>query len=160
MSSGEIKNRTVYMLSRTDGGNDTYVGCTSQPLGKRFSHHKQCAGNPSRSKYYGGSKLYQKMREVGVHRWKIIPLITFACDQNTICEMEREWIEALNANLNTHSPIENLVERMRVAKYRKKNKKTGRFYCEICGLACGSNFILKRHLDTLKHSYAWLNSVD
>ena len=58
----EIKNRTVYMLCRTDGGNDIYVGSTSQSLGQRFAVHKQNAGNPSRLKWYGGSKLYQKMR--------------------------------------------------------------------------------------------------
>ena len=85
MSSDEVKNRTVYMLCRTDGGNDIYIGSTSCPLGKRFSHHKQCAGNPLMLKYYCGSKLYQKMREVGVHRWRIIPLITIPCDRDTIC---------------------------------------------------------------------------
>ena len=42
----EIKNRTVYMLCRTDGGNDIYIGSTSQPLGKRFTEHKYNAGNP------------------------------------------------------------------------------------------------------------------
>ena len=42
--SDEIKNRTVYMLRRTDGGNDIYIGSTSQPLWKRFSDHKHNAG--------------------------------------------------------------------------------------------------------------------
>ena len=79
MSSDEIKNRTVYVLCRTDGGDGIYIGSTSQSLPQRFSEHKNNAGNPSRLKWYGGSKLYQKMREVGVHRWKIVPLIMIPC---------------------------------------------------------------------------------
>ena len=47
-----------------------------------------------------------------------------------------------------------------VWEYYRKNLETKRFYCEICDIACGSKKDLKHHLDTLKHSYAWLNSVD
>ena len=77
------------------------------------------------------------MREVGVHRWKIVPLITFACDQNTICEMEREWIKALNANLNMLSPIENLVKRVYMIKYRKKTKKRNGIIVKYVALPVG-----------------------
>ena len=35
-----------------------------------------------------------------------------------------------------------------------------RFYCSVCELACVSKRDLDRHLDTRKHSYAWLNSLD
>ena len=161
MSSDEIKNRTVYMLSRTDGGNDIYIGSTSLPLERRFSHHKQFAGNPSRLKWFGGSKLYKKMREVGVHRWKITPLITIPCDRATICECEQVWIKALNANLNTFSSVnEDVAVREYDKQRRRKNEEMKRFYCEICNIACKDNYNLKVHLDTLKHSYAWLNSVD
>ena len=159
--SEKIKSRTVYMLCRTDGGNDVYVGSTSQPLEKRLSVHKYRAGNPSGLKHYGGSKLYERMRETGVQRWEIVPLLTFACDRKTICEFEYQWIKALNANLNMFSPInEDLVIRRNMIKYYKKNKETKRYYCELCDLTCGSNRELTRYLDTLKHSYAWLNAVD
>ena len=159
--SDEIKERTVYMLRWADGGNGIYVGSTSQALKERLREHKKDAGNPSRLKYYGSSKLYQKMREVGVQHWEIVPLLTFACDQNTIFEFEREWIKALNANLNTFSPIdENLDRRRNKIKYRIKNKETKLYYCELCGLACKDNYDLNRHFGTLKHSYAWLNSFD
>ena len=84
--SGGIKNRAVYMLCRTDGGTDIYIGSTSCPLEKRFANHKYRAGNPSR--FYSGSKLYKKMREVGVQHWKIIPLLTFACNWETIHKFE------------------------------------------------------------------------
>ena len=124
----EIKNRTVYMLYRTDCGNDVYVGSTSQPLGKRLSEHKYNAGNPSRLKWYGGSKLYEKMRVVGVHNWEIVPLLTFACNRDTICEFEREWVKTLNTNLNTFYPVnEDLVKRKYRVKYRKKTKKRNGF---------------------------------
>ena len=153
------------MLCRTDktddDGKDVYVGSTLQPLGRRFANHKHEAGNPSNFKYYRTSKLYERMREVGVHRCKIAPLLTFACDQKIICEFEREWVKALNAGLNTFSPInENLVKRKNMIKYHKKNKETKRYYCEICDLTFMHTSNLKRHLDTLKHSYAWLNSLD
>ena len=95
--SGKIKNRTVYKLCRTDGGNDVYFGSTSQPLGQRFTEHKYNAGNPSRLKWYGGSKLYEKMREVGVQHWKIVPLLTFACNQETIFGFEQD----LNRHFDT-----------------------------------------------------------
>ena len=36
MPDDKIKNRTVYMLCRTDGGNDIYIGSTSTPLENGF----------------------------------------------------------------------------------------------------------------------------
>ena len=162
--SDEIKNRTVYMLCRTgkpDDGTDIYIGSTSQPLGKRFSEHKYNAGNPSRLKYYGSSKLYEKMPEVGVQNWEIVPLLTFACNRDTIFESEKCWVKTLNANLNTVSPVrEDLVRRRIMVKYRKKNKEDKRYHCELCDVACMSNRDLQRHFDTLKHSYNYLNSLD
>lgn len=160
--SNEIKERTVYMLCRTDKvEDDVYVGSTSCPLEKRFSHHKYNAGNPSRLKYYGNSKLYKRMREVGIERWKIVPLLTFACNRETICEFEFQWVKALNADLNTLSPVdEDLFKRKYRVKYYKKNIQTKRYYCELCDVACMHNRDLKKHFDSLKHSYAWLNAVD
>ena len=109
--SDEIKNQTVYMLCRTDGGNDIYVGSTARSLPKRLADHKYDAGDPSRLKWYGGSRLYKKMREVGVHNWKIVPLVTFACDRDTIVGFEKQWVEATGANLNTFSPVNDDVDR-------------------------------------------------
>ena len=161
MSSNEIKNRTVYMLSRTDGGNDIYIGSTSCPLGKRFTHHKHCAGNPSRLKYYGGSKLYKKMREFGVQHRKIVPLLTFACDRNTIAEFEQEWVKAIGADLNTVSPIDkDLVQRRNMSEYFKKNKEKKRYYCELCNVARMHNRDLKKHFGTYRHFMKWVWSVD
>ena len=46
MSADEIKNRTVYVLFRTDkpeDGSDIYIGSTSQPLKERLCEHKKKA---------------------------------------------------------------------------------------------------------------------
>ena len=161
MSSDEIRNRTVYILCRTYGGNDAYVGSTSQPLPKRFAEHKYNAGNPSRLKYFGSSKLYQKMREVGVHNFKIVSLLTFACNRDTIFGFEKQWVEATGANLNTNSPVNgDLVIKGYDRERKKHNKEVKRYYCDVCRIACSDSHKLKRHFDTLKHSYAWLNSLD
>ena len=157
----KIKERTVYMLCRTDGGNDVYVGSTSWSLCLRLSTHRQRAGNPSRLKYYGGSKLYQKMRELGIQHWGIVPLITFACDRKTICEFKREWVKALKAILNTFSPIDGSLDRRRNnVKYHKKNKETKRYYCELCNVAFMHSHALKKQLDTYKHFMKCVWSVD
>ena len=47
-----------------------------------------------------------------------------------------------------------------VLNNQMKNIESKKYYCTVCGLACISNYALKKHLDTLKHSYAWLNSLD
>ena len=60
------------MLCRTDGGNDIYIGSTLQSLGQRLADHKRKAGNLSQ--FYGKSKLYKRMREVGVRHWRVVPL--------------------------------------------------------------------------------------
>ena len=101
------------------------------------------------------------MREVGVHRWSMVPLITLPCDQATICECEQVWIETVGSNLNTNSSVSKDAASREYDKQRhRKNKETKRFYCGICDIAFMHNYNLKRHLDTLKHSYAYMNSVD
>lgn len=127
------------------------------------------------------------MCEVEVRNWTIVPLLTFACDINTIREFEKAWIAALNTDLNIRSPITSKAERKeQLAAYYEDNKEmiqqkhadyyqdnkeiwvdyykaniqNKRFYCNVCDMSFRGNRDLKRHLDTLKHSYAWLNSLD
>ena len=52
--------------------------------------------------------------------WNVIPLLTFACDQKTIFEFEREWVKATTAGLNTYSPATN--QKQYRAEYYKENK--------------------------------------
>ena len=75
MSADEIKPRIVYMLCRTnkpDDGTDIYVGSTSQRLEQRLCDHR------SKAKIID-SKLYKRIREIGIYNWEIIPLLTFTC---------------------------------------------------------------------------------
>ena len=98
----EIKQRTVYLLKRTDkpdDGTDIYVGSTSQALKKRLWSHKHYTKIVN-------SKLYVRMKEVGINNWRIIPLLTYLCDQKTILEFEKSWVELLNPDLNTYSPLD------------------------------------------------------
>ena len=100
--NNEIKLRTVYLLKRTDkedDGTDLYIGSTSMNLKEWLWKHKSCVtGNRT-------SKLYTKMREIGVNNWQVVPLLTFTCGKNTIREFEGKWVEVLNTDLNTYSPL-------------------------------------------------------
>ena len=101
------------------------------------------------------------MGVVGVQRWKILPLLTFACDRETVSEFEREWVKALDANLNTVLPVNEDLDKTRImAKYFKKNKEMKRYYCSICDVAFMHNSHLKIHLDTYKHFMKWVWSVE
>ena len=124
-TSNEIKLRTVYKLVRTDkpeDGTDVYVGSTSLTLKKRLRIHRYDAKRKC-------SKLYTKMNDVGIYSWKIIPLLTFSCNQKTIREFERRWCETIGADLNMISAIITKEEKREnnlrnYAKYYKSNKDT------------------------------------
>ena len=203
MSSDEIKKRTVYMLRRTDGGNDIYIGSTSQPLKGRYMRHMYRAKNFIKHGCSKDTRLYTRMNEVGLDNWRISPLLSRMCDIKTIREEEKEWVRALKAGLNTYSPVTDQKEYMATyyknnretisqqnkayyknnkdaikeyqtgyyksnlgaikeykATYSKNNKGTRRFYCDVCGVAFGGSYDLKRHLKSLKHSNTYMNSVD
>ena len=162
--SSEIKERTVYQLVRTDkpdDGTDIYVDSTSQPLKKRLQRHRTYVR-------ISDSKLHTRMREVGIDKWKIIPLLTYPCDKKTICEFEKEWMKVLNADLNTVSPLGtsskckwyNEKGKGLMRKYYLDSIESKRYYCDICDKPFGFSYDLRKHLNSLKHSYAYLNSVD
>ena len=157
MNASEIKNRTVYMMCRTDkpdDGTDIYVGSTSQPLCKRLCEHRYSAKNFIERGYSDNNKLFSRMNEVGLYNF--IPLVTFACDKNTIREFECSWVQTVGADLTTFSPITDNG----YANWRRKNKHNKRYFCEVCGLACGTNLDLKNHLNTCKHFMKWVWSID
>ena len=190
MSADEIKNRTVYVLCRKDkpeDGTDLYIGSTSQPLKERLRCHRE---NARKFKMLGkeGNKLFSRMNDVRLWNWNIIPLVTFACDQKTIFEFERDWIQILRTDLNMVLPITDRkkykaeyrknnkdVIRKRNAEhyeanrdailrqrteYRKNNVEAKKYHCDVCDISFGYKKDLDKHLDTLKHSYAYMDSVD
>ena len=187
---GENKLKTVYLLKRTDkpdDGTDIYVGSTSGTLRRRLREHKSL----SKIKRGCNIKLYRKMCEVGLGSWEIVPLLSFMCDKKTICEFEKEWCNALNADLNMRFPFSGFDNKKEyLANYRESNKETIKqqiteyykvnketikqqrgnyrglnkqnkvYHCDVCDKSIESNKDLKRHFDSLRHQYAYLNSVD
>ena len=155
----KIKPRTVYLLKRTDksdDGTDICVGSTSQTLTKRLIAHRVQA-------QVINNKLYTRMCKIGLYNWQIIPLLTFACDKKTIREFEKSWVEVLNTDLNTYSPLsDSYMKRYRQAdrELYHSNIQNKAYYCDICDKAFGYRFNLRKHFNTLKHQYAYLNSVD
>ena len=119
----EIKERTVYLMQRSDkvfDGTDVYVGSTSRSLRERLWSLRGAVTRTGNE----NNRLYKKMREVGLGNWKMIPLLSFTCDKKTILEFEKEWCNALNADLNTYSPVLTPDERKQYnADYREFNKE-------------------------------------
>ena len=120
MTSSEIKNRTVYVLCRTDkpeDGTNIYRGSTSRPMKERLRIHRK----DSQKLRNGNNRLYKRMVNVGIRNWKVIPLVTFACDQKTTFEFEKQWIVLIGADSNTNSPITDRKEYK--AGYYLENKE-------------------------------------
>ena len=127
----EIKERTVYVLTRKnkadDDDSDIYVGSTSRTLEQRFVVHRSDAirsGNEN-------NRLYKRMREIGLGNWEILPLLAWVCGIKEIREVERKWIKILNAGLNSYLPVreEETVEEYQAAYY-EKNKDAIKAYRE------------------------------
>ena len=157
----DIKPRIVYLLRRTDkedDGKDIYVGSTSKTLKERLKDHR---GETQRKGKVNKSKLYTRMVEIGVNNWEVVPLLSFTCDKKTILKFEREWCELLHADLNMRTPFSGFNNNKEyIANHYRLNKQNKVFHCNICEKSFESNWFLKRHLDTLKHQYAYLNSLD
>ena len=124
--TGGIKERTVYVLTRKnkadDDDTDIYVGSTSLPLGQRLQTHRSDAqriGNEN-------NRLYVRMNEIGLENWEILPLLARTCSKKEICEVEKNWVRILMADLNTNSPITNKKEYQ--AAYYEKNKDAMKEY--------------------------------
>ena len=151
--------QTVYLVrnKKSETGKVSYVGSTSKSLATRLSCHKSNAYRPGNEE----NKFYKRMREVGPENWEIVPLLTLKCSSKEIRALERGWCETLGADLNTHSPLMTAEEaNQRYAKYRARNREQKKFFCEVCATTCGSARDLRKHNGTLKHQYAFLNSLD
>ena len=151
--SSEIKQRTVYLIRRSDkfdDGSEFYVGSTSRTLTERLQSHQ------SNSKVCD-SKFYTRMREAGAKNWEIISLETVPlCDKKEILVLEKKWIEKIKPDLNKNFPIKenNERDRERARKHYFKSLEERRYRCDACEKFFGSFENLK------KHSYACMNSLD
>ena len=130
------------------------------------------------------------MREVGINNWKLVPLLSFTCDRNTILEFEKDWCKALGSDLNTYTLFTGLdkegymtnyyslnreyilqrqanynainreIIRQKQAQYNHSNVQNKIHHCDVCDKSFTCNANLQKHFDTLKHQYAYLNSLD
>ena len=106
----------------------------------------------------------------------------------TIFGFEKQWISLIDADLNMRSPITDRKEykaeyhqnnrdailkrqaEYRMAnrdillkkdkEYRGNNVSIKKYHCNVCNISFGYRKDLNKHLDTLKHQYAYLNSLD
>ena len=75
--------------------------------------------------------------------------IAFQESKGEISQQEKEYRQQ-----NTNRTYQRKKECHRECIQEKK------YFCSICDVACVSKHGLEKHLDTLKHAYANLNSVD
>jgi group I intron endonuclease len=126
----------IYKITNNKNGS-VYIGCTINPLEKRFKEHLSRCFN---SNYK--SKLYNSIRKYGQDNF-IIELIE-ECDLNVIYEMEKKYIQeydSYNNGLNstvggegclgyTHSP----ETRLKISENTKNgNSHKGKTYDELYG---------------------------
>ena len=156
-----MRKRTVYVLCHegSDIGRDVYVGSTSQKLSKRLSEHKYDCHCYNKKIYE--DKLLVWMFQVGVENWMIRPLLTLECSKEVIREFELVWINILKCDLNMISPIQDdKNEKDRVLRIEEKNVDEKKYFCNVCEKAFRSNWKLKRHKSTFKHSNKFFNTPD
>ena len=92
------------------------------------------------------------MRKVGLDNWIIRPIFERKCGKEEIRQCEKNWIELLQADLNTISPIQDdKRERDRMVKFYKRNLAEKKCYCNVCDKAFPCNWSLNQHKNSLKH---------
>ena len=162
MSDDEARKRivrTVYCITKKvpDDNYDMYVGSTRTSLSGRLKIHR----SHSSVQHAKNSKLYTRMREVGLDKWCIRPIFVHTCSENEIRQYEKKYCEILQPDLNTYSPVCEDVKRSANKKKRfSKNLEQKRFFCNTCQMCFLHKGNLNQHKDTLKHQYAYLNSLD
>ena len=126
------KNASVYKLCCKDPTiKDVYVGSTCNFRTRKNDHKKRCTN--SKHKNYN-IYVYQFIRETGGwDNWNMVLVEKVNCeDKQTLNKIEREWLEKLQATLNSNIPTrtkkewretnkENIKKRMK--KWRENNKK-------------------------------------
>lgn len=91
---------------------EEYYGSTTNPLYKRWGQHKQAAKKELKS-----SKLYSKIRELGIEKFKIILVENYPCENiDELKSREHEWIKT-KGKLNIQQPCRTRKE------YFEDNKK-------------------------------------
>ena len=105
MSSGN-KLHTIYMLKRIGGTveKDTYIGSMSQTTQNRLKNHQYCALH-LKERGCENNILLNRVLEVGLNNWEIIPLQVTETDRNTAHAFELAWYNFYKPDLNSQVPI-------------------------------------------------------
>jgi hypothetical protein len=119
---------TIYKLVDTDTG-DFYIGATKNSLEMRLKQHKQSIN-------YRESKIYTRMKEVGLEKWDIFPLciVYEDIDYKELYKLEGDFIRKLKPKYNT--------------------KVAGRSKFEKYDCDCGGRYDMNHrcfHIKTKKH---------
>lgn len=120
----------------------TYVGCTTWPLGIRRSQHKQKMKSLN-------TKLYKAMRADS--EWKLILIENVQVENfEELLWVERTWMDALQPELNTYKTRRYPEELKEMKRIKDKKYSSKKITCEICN-ATFSRGRKKKHINTLKH---------
>ena len=115
MTSKDYKNGKIYCIRNTIDDN-IYVGSTCQPLSKRMAKHRGCMNEIRRN-----TKLYIKMRDIGVDKFYIELIEECPCDNlEQLLRREGHFIREV-ATLN--HKIAGRTEKENSKEYYIKNKE-------------------------------------
>ena len=105
------KNTIIYKIVCNDLNiKDIYVGSTTNFIGRKRQHKKNCCNNIKKTE---NCKIYKFIKENGGwNNWSMFEIEKFECnDGNEARTRERYWYEILNANLNSQRPLTTIEER-------------------------------------------------
>ena len=144
------------MLKRIGGTTekDIYIGSTSQNTQSRLKNHQYCALH-LKERGCENNILLNRMLEVGVDKWEVIPLQVTETDRNTARAFELAWYNFYKPDLNSQVPFRlGYINQEKNANTRNLNIVKKKYYCGLCGHAFCGKQELKRHTiskNTLKN---------
>lgn len=96
----KYKDGKIYKITN-DIDDEVYIGSTIQSLNDRWINHKSEMINIEK---YPNSKLYTKIRELGVEHFKIELIEEYSCENlEELKQKEQQWIRT-HGTLNYHLP--------------------------------------------------------
>ena len=181
--------QTVYLLHNENSnvGRDVYVGSTSNTVEKRLSCHRSNCLRPGNKDNRLYKRMREVGPENWIMRQLLSMNCTknqIRVFERMLCEILRsdlnscvpfqtdaermEYCEAYRKNNRevirqskaAHSEKNREEIRRKKAERYRRNRDSKKFFCEVCGITCGSTRDLKKHNETLKHQFMFLNSLD
>ncbi len=166
--SRDFNKAKIYKITN-DYNDDIYIGSTCDTLIKRFIKHK------SKSKIEN-SILYQKMRDIGVERFRIELIEDYPCeDKYQLLQRESFWIREIGSinqrvsylsieekkfNKTIYNQMYNETYNEERKTYKKElyNKQIQEMLCSCGSKLRGINSNLQKHFATKKHQNYFTNN--